>query len=102
MQAQNVACKVGNPLSVVVGTAGNDALRVSSATASAFSFPPLGHITILNRDGLEDCANVQNERPTLEYAVGYRIEGGLGLVAGLDALQGILLEGAVCVMVLSL
>jgi hypothetical protein len=87
MQAQNVACKVGNPLSVVVGTAGNDALRVSSATASAFSFPPLGHITIL---------------PTLKYAVGYRIEGGLGLVAGLDALQGILLEGAVCVMVLSL
>jgi hypothetical protein len=83
MQAQNVACKVGNPLSVVVGTAGNDALRVSSATASAFSFPPLGHITILNRDGLEDCAHVQNERPTLEYAVGYRIEGGLGLVAGL-------------------
>jgi hypothetical protein len=66
MQAQNVACKVGNPLSVVVGTAGNDALRVSSATASAFSFPPLGHITILNRDGLEDCANVQDERPTLK------------------------------------
>src|SRR5262245_45005870 len=37
--AQKVACSVGNPLSIVVGTAGNDALRTSSATASAFNFP---------------------------------------------------------------
>src|SRR5437667_6287848 len=39
MLAQNVACSAGNPLSVVVGTVGNDALRISSAMASAFNFP---------------------------------------------------------------
>src|SRR5438105_5046929 len=33
--AQKVACRVGNPLSVVVGTAGTDSLRASSATARA-------------------------------------------------------------------
>src|ERR1700738_3270548 len=39
MVAQNVACSVGNPLSIVVGTAASSALRTSSATASAFSLP---------------------------------------------------------------
>src|SRR5262249_9891461 len=37
--AQKVACRVGNPLSVVVGTAGRESLRTSSAIASAFNFP---------------------------------------------------------------
>src|SRR5262245_52901852 len=41
MLAQNVACSVGNPLSLVVGTAGSSALLVSSATASGFSFSDL-------------------------------------------------------------
>src|SRR5262249_39693402 len=36
---QNVACSLGNPLSIVVGTLGSCGSRASSATASAFSFP---------------------------------------------------------------
>ena len=36
---QNVACSLGNPHSVVVGTVGNCEQRISSATASALSFP---------------------------------------------------------------
>src|SRR5258708_39352391 len=36
---QNVACRLGSPASVVVGTSGSCGLRVSSALARALSFP---------------------------------------------------------------
>src|SRR5262249_22603958 len=66
MPAQNVACRIANPLSVVVGTLGNEALRISSATASTFSFPALicgrNSATVSKVDLRLPCAQICHRR----------------------------------------